>query len=141
MPFALSRSGDLTSTFVFVYEHDAGTVEERITYRPAEVERNVQVEFRTGDEGEEMRLVEDQGPASDGWQRRTEWVYEWMDRVVVGKLPFLDAEGNLLSATELWNHNDPRIQPYRFLIREIETQIRQHHNPLARSLMELRRQS
>lgn len=137
MPFSISKGGELTTTLPFVYEHDGGVVEERIQYSPSEVDREVRVETRTREDGtEETRTVPNQGDVPDGWSGRGEWFWEWIDRVTVGNLPFLDPQGRPMTATQIVNE----YPEYRFLLREVENQIRQHHNPLSRGLMEMYRQ-
>lgn len=137
MAFSVTKLGVLTSTLPFLYEYDGGRIEESIQYKPTEVDKDIVIEFRKTEDGtEETRAVEKKTELENGWERRDEYFWEWIDRVVCGALPITSPKGDLMTATDIATE----YKDYRFLLREIETQIRQHHNPLSRSLMELNRQ-
>jgi hypothetical protein len=137
MAYSVTRLGALTSTLPFLYEHDGGRIEEPIQYKPAEVDKSVMVAVRKNEDGtEETRVIEEKEEAGEGWEKREELFWEWIDRVVCGALPLTSPKGDLMTATQIATE----YKDYRFILREIETQLRQHHNPLSRSLMELNRQ-
>jgi hypothetical protein len=107
MPFQ-AHKGTLSLTYTFRYEYNEQTIEEDITYRPAEITKEPPV------------YKDEQG------NERPETVAEWLDRVAPGS--FQGADGGIISAVEFLEQHPDNL----FLLREIEASIRQEANPFLR---------